>query len=98
MLINCLLSWLKHRCNCSGDSLAGRRCQASLVEEAQDGVLHHNTWSSGTSCGSISPYTLFARLGLEDLAHHEKVQGLVQLRVCARKQDVEIKEDSSRLE
>ena len=40
-----------------------------------------------------------ARLGPEDLAHHETVQGLVQLlEVCARKQDVEIMQDSSRLE
>ena len=43
----------------------------SLVEEAQDGVLLHNTWCSGTSCGGINPYTLTARLGPGDLAHYE---------------------------
>jgi len=43
----------------------------SLVEEAQDGVLLHNTWCSGTSCGGINPYTLTARLGRGDLAHYE---------------------------
>jgi len=79
MLINCLLSWLKYRCNCLSDFPAYRRRQASLVEEAQDGVLHHNTWCSGTSCGGINPYTLTAGLGPGDLAHHETVRGLIQL-------------------
>ena len=86
MLINCLLSWLKYYCNCLGDFHADRRCQVLLVEEAQDGVLHHNTWSSGTSCGGINPYTLTARLGLGDLAHHETVQGLIQLLGVSRKE------------
>jgi len=45
--------------------------KVSLGEEAQDGVLLHNTWCSGTSCGGINPYTLMARLGLGGLAHYE---------------------------
>ena len=45
--------------------------KVSLVEEAQDGVLLHNTWCSGTSCGGINPYTLMARLGPRGLAHYE---------------------------
>ena len=28
-----------------------------------NGVSQHNTWSSGTSCGGINPYTLTARIG-----------------------------------
>jgi len=71
VLINCLLSWSKHRCNCLGDFPAYWRRQASLVEEAQDGVLPHNTWCSGTSCGGINSYNLTARLGPGGLAHHE---------------------------
>jgi len=35
-----------------------------LVEEAQDGMSYHNTWSLGISYGGINPYTLMARLGL----------------------------------
>ena len=31
------------------------------------------------SCGGINPYTHTARLGSGDLAHHETVQGLIQL-------------------
>jgi len=69
----------KHQCNYLGDFHANRRFQASLVEEAQDGVFHYNTWSSGTSYGGINPYNLMARLGPGDLAHHEIVQGLIQL-------------------
>ena len=57
------------RCNCLGDFHDDRRCQALLVEEAQDGMLHHNTWCSGTSCGGINPYTLTTRLGPGGLAH-----------------------------
>jgi len=57
-----------------------------LVEEAQDSVLHHNTWSSGTSCGGINPYTLTARLRPGDLAHHEAVRGLIQLLGVSRKE------------
>jgi len=45
--------------------------KVSLVEEAQDGELLHNTWCSGTSCGGINPYTLTARLGPVGLAHYE---------------------------
>ena len=47
------------------------RRQASLIEEAQDGVLHHNTWCSETSCGGISPYTLMGRYG----PHHQRWLG-----------------------
>ena len=45
--------------------------KVSLGEEAQDGVLLHNTWCSGTSCRGINPYTLTARLGPGGLAHYE---------------------------
>ena len=45
--------------------------KVSLVEEAQDGELLHNTWCLGTSCGGINPCTLMARLGLVGLAHYE---------------------------
>jgi len=71
ILINYLLSWSKYHCNCLGDFHANRRCQALLIEEAQDGFLHHNTRCSGTSCGGINPYTLTARLGPGGLAHYE---------------------------
>ena len=71
MLINCLLSWLKYSCNCLGDFPAYRRRQASLVEEVQDGVLHHNTWCSGTNYGGINPYTLMGRYG----PHHQRWLG-----------------------
>jgi len=49
-------------------------------------VLHHNTWSSGTSCGGINPYTLTARLGPGDLAHYEIARSLMQLRGVSRKE------------
>ena len=41
----------------------------------------HPGWDPATigSCGGINPYTLTARLGPGDLAHHETVQGLIQL-------------------
>jgi hypothetical protein len=58
MVVDCLLSWLKYRRNCSGNFPTGRRRQASLVKEAQDGMSHHNTWSSRTSCGVINLYIL----------------------------------------
>jgi len=45
--------------------------KVSLVEEAQDGELLHNTWRSGTSCGGINPYTLTAGLGPVGLTHYE---------------------------
>jgi len=45
--------------------------KVSWVKEAQDGMLLHNTWCSGTSCGGINPYTLTARLGPGGLAHYE---------------------------
>ena len=45
--------------------------KVTLVEEAQDSELLHNTWRSGTSCGGMNPYTLTATLGLVGLAHHE---------------------------
>ena len=71
MMINSLLSWSKYRCNCLADFHADRRRQTILVEEAQDGMLHHNIWCSGTSCGAINPYTLTARFGPGGLAHYE---------------------------
>jgi hypothetical protein len=64
-------NWSRYRYNHLSYFSSCQRCQVLLVEEAQDGVLHHNTWSSGTSCGGINPYTLTARLGPGGLAHHE---------------------------
>ena len=69
-----------------------------------NGVSQHNTWSSGTSCGGINPYTLTARLGpartrgsdpLEDDARPDQyvwspMQGI--------KADLEIKQDPGWLE
>jgi len=79
MLTNCLLSWLKHRRDCSGDFPTRQRRQVSLVEEARDKVVYHNTWCSRTSCGGINTYTLTARLGPGDLAHYEIARSLIQL-------------------
>ena len=67
-------------------------------------MLQHNTWSSGTSCGGINPYTLTARIGpartrgsgpLEDDARPDQfawspAQGI--------KVDLEIKQDPGRIE
>ena len=58
------------------------RRQASLVEEAQDGVLHHNAWCSGTSCGGINPYTLTTRLEPGGLAHYEACPRLDPIAWC----------------
>ena len=71
MLVNLFSSWSKYRFNYLGDFPGCQRCQVLLVEEAQDGALHHNARCSGTRCGGINPYTLMARLGPEGLAHHE---------------------------
>jgi len=86
MLVNQFSSWSKYRCNCSSNFPGCRKRQASLVEEAQDGVLHHNTRCSGTSCGGINPYTLTARLGPGNLAHHEVVRDLIRLLGVSRKE------------
>jgi len=37
-------------------------------------------------CGGINPYTLTARLGPGELAHHETVRGLIQLLEVLRKE------------
>jgi len=57
--------------NYSGIFPTGRRRQASLVKEAQDDMLYHNTWSSWTSCGGINLYTLMGRHG----PHHQRWLG-----------------------
>ena len=67
-------------------------------------MSQHNTWSSGTSCGGINPYTLTAELGparirgsgpLEDDAWlGQPVQSPAQ----GFKVDLEIKQDPGRLE
>jgi len=86
ILVNWFSCWSKYRCNCLGDFPYCRSCQVLLVEEAQDGVLHHNTRCSETSCGGINPYTLTVRLGLGGLAHHETVRSLIQLLGVSRKE------------
>ena len=66
MMVDYLWSWLKYYCKCSGKHSCWpkeSRTQASLVEEAQDSVSHHNTLSLRASCGGINPYTLTAKLG-----------------------------------
>jgi len=49
-----------------------------------------NYWSNPvvevTTCGTINPYTLTARLGPGGLAHHETVRGLIQLLGVLRKE------------
>ena len=79
ILINYLMSWLKYRCNCLGYFPTDRRCQVQLVEEAQDGVSSHNTWSSKTSYGGINPYTLTTRIGPKGLTHYKMIRGLIDL-------------------
>ena len=100
MLIKYIQIWSKYRCNCLGNFHVDWRRQVLLVEEAQDGVLLHNTWCSGTSCGGINPYTLTARLGPGGLTHYETNSKAWSdsSEFRARKQDVEIKQDSSRVE
>jgi len=65
MLVNWFSSWSKYRCNCLDDFPGCQRCQVLLVEEAKDGVLHHNTWSSRTSYEGINPIPLWLDLGQE---------------------------------
>ena len=69
-----------------------------------NGVLQHNTWCSGTSCGGTNPYTLMARLGLgrtrgsssleDDTRSSQSVWSPAQ----GIKVDLEIKQDPGQLE
>ena len=75
-----------------------------ISRRRSNGVLQHNTWCSGTSCGGINPYTLMASLELawtrgsgplEDDAQSDQsvwspAQGI--------KADLEIKQDPGQLE
>ena len=83
-----------------GDDMKADR----ISRRRSNGVSQYNTWSSGTSCGGINPYTLTARIGpawtrgsdpLEDDARPgQAAWGPAQ----GVKTDLEIKQDPGRLE
>ena len=75
-----------------------------ISRRRSNGVLQHNTWCLGTSCGGINPYTLTARFGparirgfgpLDDDARSGQ---FVQNPAQGIKADLEVKRDPGRLE